>query len=261
MVIGPFLLPPMVFASLMGIIALMISGAILKKTINPRFDTWSGLAIVVAFVVARLAFVIRHWETYQYELVRALYIWQGGFEIPWAMIGAVVTLLFLPTWRYRLIGFIVLLITVGVACLAFLITPKIASYDLADLSLMSTKHEMVNLADHGDGPLVINLWATWCGPCRREMPVLQAALENDPDIQFYFINQGESESLVRNYLKEESLHIYDAVLFDPTYEVPRYYNTQGTPVTLFFDMGELQAMHVGEISAELLSDRLKQLRH
>ena len=61
MVIGPFLLPPMVFASLMGIIALMISAAILKKTINARFDTWSGLAIFVAFVVARLAFVIRHW--------------------------------------------------------------------------------------------------------------------------------------------------------------------------------------------------------
>src|SRR5690606_40886240 len=41
-------------------------------------------------------------------------------------------------------------------------------------------------------PTVVNLWATWCPPCRREMPVLRDAQQRYPDIAFIFANQGES---------------------------------------------------------------------
>jgi thiol-disulfide isomerase/thioredoxin len=39
---------------------------------------------------------------------------------------------------------------------------------------------------------VINIWATWCPPCRREMPVLQQAQHDYPHVTFLFVNQGET---------------------------------------------------------------------
>ena len=45
-------------------------------------------------------------------------------------------------------------------------------------------------------PSVVNLWATWCGPCRAEMPTLAAAQKNTPDVIFVFVNQGESQATV-----------------------------------------------------------------
>src|SRR3546814_7473677 len=63
-------------------------------------------------------------------------------------------------------------------------------------------------------PMVVNLWATWCPPCRREMPVLAKAQEERGDVTFVFVNQGESESEIRDYLRESHLQLSN-VLLDP----------------------------------------------
>lgn len=261
MVIGPFLLPPAVFSFLVGLIVLMVMGGLLKKFIHPRFDTWTGLMSVAAFVAARIGFVFRHWETYQHNPLRILYIWQGGFELSWAIVAAFLTVFFLRPWLHRVIALGALAISSIVIFLVFSITAKPNVQDLPDIQLASLNHNnYVNLSSYADELLVINLWATWCGPCRREMPVLKQAISDYPDIQFYFINQGESEQLVSQYLNEESLSsIANEVLMDSHYEVSDYYQTLGTPVTLFFNKNSLKAKHVGEISAELLTDRLRQL--
>ena len=260
MVIGPFLLPPGVFAFLIGVITLMILGALLKKFVHPRFDTWTGIVTVMAFVAARIGFVFRHWDTYQHNPLRILYIWQGGFDIGWAVIAAVLSVFFLRTWRHRAIAVGSLVVVAAAIMLAFAMTPKPSAQNLPNIALTSIDNESINLIDHADQLLVVNLWATWCGPCRREMPMLEEAIKDYPDVQFYFINQGESEQLVMQYLKDSSLAISEVILMDPNYKIAEYYQTRGTPVTLFFNKNKLVALHVGEISAELLSDRLNQLR-
>lgn len=259
MVIGPFLFPPAVFAFLVGLIVLMVIGGLLKKFVHPRFDSWTGLVTVATFAAARLGFVFRHWETYQHNPLRILYIWQGGFDLTWAIVAAVLTVFFLTGWRHRIIASGVLVITSVSVMLAFSFTAKSDAQDLPNLQLKALNSDVVNLSSHADELVVINLWATWCGPCRREMPVLEKAIADYPDIRFYFINQGESEQLVAQYLNAESLFIANEVLMDPHFEVSEYYQTLGTPVTLFFNKNNLKALHVGEISSEILSDRLKKL--
>ena len=70
MVIGPFLLPPMVFATLIGVLVLMLIGSLLKRLIDPQFDTWVGIALVATFLAARAGFVLRHWDSYQQNPLR-----------------------------------------------------------------------------------------------------------------------------------------------------------------------------------------------
>jgi thiol-disulfide isomerase/thioredoxin len=54
-------------------------------------------------------------------------------------------------------------------------------------------------------PAVLNLWATWCGPCRVEMPVLATAQRDSRDVAFIFVNQGEAPETVRAWLAREGL--------------------------------------------------------
>mgnify|MGYP001758749612 FL=1 len=261
MVIGPFLLPPMVFATLIGVLVLMLIGSLLKRWIDPQFDTWVGIALVAAFLAARAGFVLRHWDSYQQNPLRFFYIWQGGFDSHWGIVAAVLSLFFLSAWRYRAIAAAALLVAGSAIYLAFSLTPKAASTQLADIQLVNLQDEAVNLAAHADDKVVLNLWATWCAPCHREMPMLQQAIADYPELQFYLINQGETEVVVRDYLTRHDLQLQDSVVLDPTQAIASYYQTLGTPVTLFFNQNRLVATHVGEISAELLSDYVQAIKH
>lgn len=184
-------------------------------------------------------------------------MWQGGFSLPWAALPlAAVTVLALR--RPRLIAW-----GAGVLAAAFLVwntshqlTTSSAKPPLPDLILASLKGPPVQLSATGGRPTVINLWATWCPPCRREMPVLAAAAKANPDTRFIFANQGEDEAKIAGYLARQGLVLPNVVL-DSDQAVPRHYGTLGIPVTLFVRAdGSLAASHMGEISPELLQAKL-----
>ncbi|ERE17886.1 TlpA family protein disulfide reductase [Pseudogulbenkiania ferrooxidans] len=109
-------------------------------------------------------------------------------------------------------------------------------------------------------PTVVNLWASWCPPCRREMPLLQAAQHNEPDIRFVFANQGEDAATVNQYLQTEGLRL-GHVLLDPGGALGAEYGSAALPTTLFFNaQGRLAATHLGELSAATLASKLAALR-
>ena len=52
------------------------------------------------------------------------------------------------------------------------------------------------------GPAVVNLWATWCAPCRRELPAFQTVSEARPDVRFIGIDIGEDATKARDFVDE-----------------------------------------------------------
>ncbi len=127
---------------------------------------------------------------------------------------------------------------------------------LPDLELMTLEERPARLSSYMGTPVVLNLWATWCPPCRREMPVLEQAQTAFPDVAFVLVNQGESAQQARAYLESEGLNLTD-VLLDPSSEAMREMRTGGLPTTFFFDaQGRMVDLHLGEITMADLESKI-----
>lgn len=109
-------------------------------------------------------------------------------------------------------------------------------------------------------PVVVNLWASWCGPCRQEMPMLAAAQQREGRVGFLFVNQGESAGAVRAYLTDQGLSLRE-VLLDPGSKLGPAVGSRGLPTTLFYDAhGRQVDAHFGVLNAAALESRLRSLR-
>jgi len=130
---------------------------------------------------------------------------------------------------------------------------------LPALTMQSVAGQSVALADFQGKPTVVNLWATWCPPCRREMPVLHAAQTERSEVNFVFLNQGESAAKVQAYLTAQQLPLRN-VLLDAHGEVGVQMGHRALPTTLFFDaQGRLVDTRVGALSRATLAQRLDTL--
>ena len=128
--------------------------------------------------------------------------------------------------------------------------PSIALTDLAG--------QQIALSEPGQ-PMVINLWATWCPPCRREMPMLIEVAEDSP-VPVLLANQGENQATIRAFLAEQQLSD-DAVLTDPNGMLGRAVASPALPTTLFVDAaGEVVDVHAGEISRAALTAAIRDLQ-
>lgn len=94
--------------------------------------------------------------------------------------------------------------------------------------------ETVSLASLRGKPVFINFWATWCEPCRWEMPFILEVQNSRPDVHVYAINVGESDEEVAAYLDEVGLEGLN-ILMDKGFEVYGEYHLTGLPTSLFLD--------------------------
>ena len=147
---------------------------------------------------------------------------------------------------YRILAAVVLL---GMAAAPY---PK-NNVRLSDQRFPKLQGEPIRLSALTGKPSVINLWAAWCGPCRREMPVLRDAQAHYPGMTFVFANQGEAAGTVQEYLTSAHITVANVVL-DSRRDIAHLAGAAVVPTTLFFDrQGALRTMHQGALSSEELA--------
>ncbi|MGO4670993.1 prolipoprotein diacylglyceryl transferase family protein [Bosea sp. 2RAB26] len=252
--IGPFVFAPDRFAAILAIATLLTAAALLSRRLDARLNAWASSAVLAAIVAARLGHVALHWPGFAAEPWRMLAIWQGGFSIPAGLLGvALVTAIYARSVRFAA-GAVGAVLVAGLVGLVTLGLTKATYGQQAPATRMATLDGALrSIGDFEGKPLVVNLWATWCPPCRREMPMLAREAAERADVGFLFVNQGESAEKIRSYLLADRLTL-DHVLLDAAMALSRHYAAPGLPVTLFLRRdGTLASLHTGEISREALA--------
>lgn len=109
-------------------------------------------------------------------------------------------------------------------------------------------------------PAVVNVWASWCLPCRSEAPLLDEAQEVYGDeVAFIGVDVQDSRADAQAFLSEFGLAGFDHY-FDPDRKIPNAYGGIGTPITLFFSPGgELFSIHNGVVDERTLALNIDEL--
>jgi cytochrome oxidase Cu insertion factor (SCO1/SenC/PrrC family) len=125
-------------------------------------------------------------------------------------------------------------------------------------ALDSTDGRRVSLADLTGQPLVINFWASYCPPCRAEMPLLQRRVGALTTVRLVLINEGESSQRARDFLI--STGIQQFALLDSDLSVGRAYGVLPLPTTVFVRAdGSIAGRQVGELDDRVLAAWLSNL--
>ncbi|WP_287370039.1 TlpA disulfide reductase family protein [Oceanithermus sp.] len=263
--LGPFVMPLDRLFTLLALAGFLATAELMARRLKLVFlSNWAWNAVFAGLIAARLGYVAGHWPVYREDLLSVLYFWQGGFSPLWGLLGGLAYTLAAFRGRLgelRLVfwpaagGALVAAALFGIAAVK---VPEQA--ELPDLTLTTLAGAPRNLADYRGQPVVINVWATWCPPCRREMPMLAQAEEENPGVAFVFVNSGETEAQVRAFLDEEGL-FFNHMLLDPGQRLVPRLNVIGYPTTFFFNRdGVLVARKTGELSRAALEDFLKRIR-
>lgn len=111
-----------------------------------------------------------------------------------------------------------------------------------------------------DRPAVVNVWASWCLPCRSEAPLLDEAYEQyGEEIEFIGVDVQDNQTDAKAFLAEFGLGDFDH-FFDRDREVPNSYGAIGTPITMFFGPhGELIETHNGVVDERTLALNIDEL--
>ncbi len=117
--------------------------------------------------------------------------------------------------------------------------------------------EAIQLSDFAGQPVWINLWATWCGPCRRELPDIQLLADEfaGERLVVLAVNQGESAGRATDFWEELGLDL--PLLLDSTQDVSDQYRLIGLPNNFFIDRdGILRGFQHGFLTEGQMREKL-----
>ncbi len=128
-----------------------------------------------------------------------------------------------------------------------------------DFTLTSLEGKKVRLSDLQGKIVLINFWATWCAPCRLEMPLIEERAERySSQLAVLGVNFDEPQDQVQSFVDELGLR-FD-VLLDPGAQVQDLYQVRGYPTSLFVDeAGIVRFIHIGFLSEEQMDRYLRDL--
>lgn len=229
-------------------------------------DVLFNLALI-GFIAARCAFVARYYSNYGLDPVAWIDIRDGGFDV---IVGLLVVLLYAGYLALRQAA---LRIPLAAALFGGLITWGLTGGLLGQIENQASRppeHTLYTLdgraidlaslqAENANRPMVVNLWATWCPPCRAEMPLLQQAQQERSDVLFVFVNQAENAATIEHFMSTMDLTM-DHVVQDRHRDIGRLAGSAALPTTLFYNAeGRLVDSHLGLLSSATLAQALDRL--
>mgnify|MGYP001579612607 CR=1 FL=1 len=102
-----------------------------------------------------------------------------------------------------------------------------------DFKLENLEGKKAKLSDYRGKKIILNFWASWCPPCREEMPEFQKIYASNKEIVVLGVNLQESKEAIQSFTKK--LEINFPILLDPNSQVKNMYNVFTQPVTYFID--------------------------
>lgn len=129
-----------------------------------------------------------------------------------------------------------------------------------DFSTTTPDGEPIALSDFRGSVVALNFWATWCVPCRAEMPALQNASETfaSGELVIVGVNAGESPRQVREFLDEHGLTF--PIALDRNGSIADLYGVRVFPTTIWIDaQGNVQAEHYGPLTEEQIEGYVTEL--
>lgn len=252
--LGPLLISlPRLYAFGCALLLLLASRYLLGLP-SRQHSRWISGLVVFWLVGARAAHVILNLESYSAAPLDIIKLWQPGYH----GLGGLLAGLIWSAWalRERLLSMIGgMAILIGASSLWLVVvtlaplSPPFAVDTLPNITLEDVDGNEVHLpslAQSGD-LVIVNLWATWCPPCLREMPLLEEADQHE-GVSVVIANQGEDLLPIVRYLDEQSLDFRYA-LRDPQQTLMVRLKTPGLPTTMLFDrQGNTLDVHVGELT-------------
>ncbi len=113
--------------------------------------------------------------------------------------------------------------------------PKVG-FNAPHFSLLSMDRQAFEVKGQRDKPVILNFWASWCGPCRQEAPALKAIYEKYQDrLDFYAINLTSDDDLESAKAFVNEFNLPFPVLLDETGSVSKQYQVSSIPTTYFID--------------------------
>lgn len=137
--------------------------------------------------------------------------------------------------------------------------PLAAGSPAPDFELAGPGGGVFRLGDYRGQPVLLNFWATWCPPCRSEMPDIEALYREAPRrFAVLAVNIQEAEGPVRQFVSKYGLTF--PVVLDTTGEVTQRYGVSALPTTYFIDAdGTVAEAHVGPLNRASIEERLRRL--
>lgn len=256
--IGPLAMATDRLLAIAAIWGFVAGAGLISRRWGDRAVRASWIVSLIGVLAARIGYVLANLDAFLVEPSSMLAIWQGGFSILAGLGAAAVAIVAMLGWSRA--GKAMLATLAGLALLhtgaASLLAP--AKRPMPELVLTNLEGREIALGEPRQ-PKVINLWATWCPPCRREMPML-IDVAADSAVPVLLANQSEDEATIRAFLSEQDL-ADGAVLADPRSELGRAIASPALPSTLFVNAaGEIVDVHVGEISRAALTAAIRDLQ-